>query len=143
MLRKVGAWLLAVLVAYAIGTIAGTQFVLGKLAELGVVVPLGDRLGTTFFDLVGMATSYLPLVAVALAIAFAVAALIIRFRPGWRSFGYPLAGAVAFLVLHLALELAIGFAPVAGVRSTAGLVAQVLAGALGGYVLLRALPASR
>jgi hypothetical protein len=46
-------------------------------------------------------------------------------------------------VLHPALQLAIGFAPVAGVRTTAGLVVQMLAGALGGYVLLRALPAPR
>ncbi|HAR32018.1 MAG TPA: hypothetical protein DCR65_10865 [Gammaproteobacteria bacterium] len=143
MLRKLGAWLLAVVVGYAVGTVAATQFVLAKLGELGVAVPIGDRLGTTVFDLAGMASSYLPLVAVALAIAFPVAALVVRFRPAWRAFGYPLAGAVALLVLHLALQLAIGFAPVAGVRTTAGLVVQMLAGALGGYVLLRALPAPR
>jgi hypothetical protein len=143
MLRKLGAWLLAVLVGYAVGTVAATQFVLAKLGELGVAVPVGDRLSTTLFDLAGMATSYLPLIAVALAIAFPVAALVVRFQPTWRSFGYPLAGAVALLVLHLALQFAIGFTPVAGVRTTAGLIAQMLAGALGGYALLRALPAAR
>jgi len=140
MLRVMGAYLLAVIVGYVAAAAATTQSVMARLAEMGVAVPLADRLLTTLQDVVGMASSYLPIVAVAYAIAFPVAALVLRWRPQWRWFGYPLAGAVAILVVHLALEAAFGFTPVAAVRTTLGLMVQVLCGAVGGWVFLRSLP---
>jgi len=140
MLRVMGAFLLAVIVGYVAAAAATTQSVMARLADMGVEVPLGDRLLTTGQDVVGMASSYLPIIAIAFAIAFPVAALILRWRPQWRWFGYPLAGAVAILVVHLALEATFGFTPVAAVRTTLGLVIQVICGAVGGWVFLRALP---
>lgn len=141
MLRVISAYLLAVMVGYVAAAAATTQSVLARLVELGVTVPLVDRLVTTGQDVLGMATSYLPIIAIAFAIAFPVAALILRWQPRWRWFGYPLAGGVAILVVHLALELTFGFTPVAAVRTLPGLVAQVGCGFLGGWVFLRACPA--
>jgi len=141
MLRIIGAFLLAVLVTYLAAAVAATQSVMSSLADMGVAVPLVDRLVTTGQDLVGMATSFLPIIAVALGIAYPVAALVLRWRPDWRWFGYPLAGGVAILGVHVALELAFGITPVAAARSTLGLTLQALCGALGGWVFLRACPA--
>jgi len=141
MLRIFGAYLLAVLLTYLAAAIAATQSVMSSLADMGVAVPLADRLVTTGQDLVGMAALFLPIIAVALGIAFPVAALVLRWRPDWRWFGYPLAGGAALLGVHVALELAFGITPVAAARSVPGLTVQALCGALGGWVFLRALPA--
>ena len=97
MLRNIGAWLLAVLVTYATAALAATQSVIARLADMGVAVSLADRLRTTSQDLVGMAPMFAPMIAVAFLVAFPVAALVLRWRPHWRWFGYPLAGAVALL----------------------------------------------
>lgn len=140
MLRVIGAYLLAVIVGYVAAAAATTQSVMSSLADMGVAVPLTVRLVTTAQDVMGMTSSYLPIIAVAFAIAFPVAALVLRWRPDWRWFGYPVAGGIAILVVHLALELTFGFSPVAATRTLAGLTVQALCGALGGWVFLRACP---
>jgi hypothetical protein len=141
MLRNIGAWLLAVLVTYATAALAATQSVIARLADMGVAVSLADRLRTTGQDLVGMAPMFAPMIAVAFLVAFPIAALVLRWRPHWRWFGYPLAGGVALLVLHLALEAALNIVPVAVARTVLGLAVQVVCGALGGWVFLRLSPA--
>jgi len=141
MLRIIGAYLLAVVVTYISAAVAATQSVMARLADMGVAVGLGDRLLTTGQDLVGMAPMFLPIIAIAFAIAFPVAALALRWRPDWRWFGYPLAGGVAILMVHVALQAAFNITPVAAARSILGLTFQALCGVLGGWVFLRALPA--
>jgi len=141
MLRVIGAYLLAVILGYVAAAAATTQSVMSSLAGMGVAVSVLDRLVTTGRDIVGMTSSYLPIIAVAFAVAFPVAALVLRWRPDWRWFGYPLAGGVAILVVHLALEFTFGFTPVAAVRTVPGLIVQSLCGVLGGWVFLRACPA--
>jgi hypothetical protein len=142
MLRIIGAYLLAVLATYVAAAVLATQSVLARLADMGVAVSFADRLATTARDLVGMAPMYGPIIAVALILAFPVAALVLRWRPDWRWFGYPLAGGVALLVVHLALEALLNIVPVAAARSALGLAGQVLCGVLGGWVFLRLGPAS-
>jgi hypothetical protein len=108
---------------------------------MGVDVSLGVRLRTTLEDLVGMAPMYAPIIAVAFVVAFPVAALVLRWRPSWRWFGYPLAGGVALLVVHLAMHAAFHITPVAAARTALGLAGQVLAGVVGGWAFLRAIGA--
>ena len=143
MVRTLGAFLAAVLVTYVVAATAATQSVMGRLSDLGAPVTMAVRAESTWHDLLGMATSYLPILAVALLIAFPVAALVVRFMPGWRAVGYPLAGAVAVLAVHIILEQLLMITPVAATRTLAGLGVQVLCGALGGWVFLRCLPARR
>jgi hypothetical protein len=139
MLRALGAYGLAVVVTYVCAAIAATQSVMSRLGDMGVDVDFALRLQTTLQDLSGMVL-YLMLIAVALAIAFPVAALVSRFLPRWRSLGYPLAGGVAILALHFILNQALNITPVPAARTTLGLAVQALAGVLGGYVCLRVLP---
>jgi hypothetical protein len=143
MLRIVAAFVAAVLVTYTSATIAHTQWVMANLADMGVTVTLGDRLGATAHDLAGMAPLYLPMIAAALAVGLLVAGRIIRARPRWRPLGYSLAGGLAVLAIHVVLYQTFSITPIAAARTTAGLTVQALCGALGGWVFRVCLPRRR
>lgn len=143
MVRVLAAYLAAVLVAYGAAATAQTQSVMNHLVAMGMPVTAADRVTATAHDLLGMASVFLPLVAVALAIALPVAAWAIRRLPHWRRIGYPLAGGVALLMIHTLLYQAYGIHGLAASRTTPGLTLQALCGALGGWVFLRALPVRR
>ena len=134
MLRVLAAYLAGVLVTYAAAAMVHTQFVLASLGAMEVEVPPADRLAATLHDLIGMASSYLPIIAVALAVAYPVAALVIRYRPRWRPLGYSLAGGIAVLAIHVVLYQTFSITPIAAARTTAGLTVQALCGALGGWI---------
>lgn len=142
MLRRLIAFVVAVLLASVLAVAASTQFVLAELAAVGVEFSMADRLAMTGHDILGMGVTYLPIMAVALLIGFVVAALVIRYLlPGWQRVGYTLAGFVAVLAI-LGLMLAVfGLMPIAGARSLSGMLAQGLAGAVAGYLFARLLDA--
>jgi hypothetical protein len=134
MLRALAAFVAAVLVAYVCAAVAATQHVISRLRDMGIEVGIGDRLNATLHDLAGMASLYLPILAVGFAIAFPVAAVVIRMAPRWRPIGYPLAGGVAVLAIHLILNQLLDITPIAAARTTLGLTVQALCGALGGWL---------
>jgi hypothetical protein len=136
--RRLGAWLLAVAVAYVLASATATQSVIGSLAGMGVDVQLGVRVQMTLSDILGMANMFLPMVAFALLIAFMTAALLCRWLARWRLPLYAVAGAAALVTIHLILHLAFGLTPIAIARTAGGLMLQGLAGAAGGvcYFLL-------
>jgi hypothetical protein len=134
--KRLLIWLLAVVVTYALATLAATQAVIAELAGMGVVVPLADRAVMSLQDILGMANMFLPMVAFALLVAFMTAALLSRWLSRWRLPLYLLAGAVAVVCIHLGLHLAFGITPVAIARSGFGLLLQALAGAAGGFTYL-------
>jgi hypothetical protein len=134
MLRALAAYVAAVMVAYALAAFAQTQHVMARLADMGIDVSIGDRVGATLHDFVGMAPLYLPMIAVGLAIGFGVAAGVLRVAPRWRSLGYPLAGGLAVLAIHVILNQLLDITPIAAARTTLGLTTQALCGALGGWL---------
>lgn len=139
-LRLILAFLAAVVVTSALAAAASTQFVLAELSRLGIEIGIGDRLTMTGQDVVGMGQTYVPVVAVGFLLAFGVAALVIRYLlPDWTVFGYTLAGFTAILAIILIMIAVFGLVPLAGARSTAGILSQCLAGALGGYLFARIL----
>jgi len=134
--RRLGAWLLAVAVAYVLAAATATQYVIARLSGMGVTLSLAERAAMTGRDIAGMAGMFLPMVAFALLIAFMTAALLCRWLSRWRLPLYLLAGAVAVVCIHLGLHLAFGITPVAIARSNGGLLLQALAGAAGGFTYL-------
>ncbi len=134
MIRKLAAYLLAVIVAYILASITATQSVIARLAELGVEVNFANRLSMTLQDIAGMAGMFLPMIAVAFLVAFMVTALLCRWLGRRPVALYVLAGAVALIAIHLTLNLAVGITPVAIARTMAGLLIQGLAGAVGAYL---------
>jgi hypothetical protein len=137
---RLGAYLVAVAVAYLLATLTATQAVVSRLEGMGVAVPVPERLAMSLRDIAGMAGMFLPMVAFALLAAFLSAALLChRLRHylwSWRPLVYAAAGAVALLTIHLTLNLAFGLHPVAIARTWGGLLLQALAGAAGGLTYL-------
>jgi len=134
-LRILVAFVAAVAITEARAAGASTPCVLAELGELGVSIPLSDRLATTAHDIVGMAAIYTPIIAIGFVIAFAIAALVVRLAlPGWQGIGYSLAGFVAMITALATMIALFDITPIAGARSTAGFLSQGLAGAAGGYV---------
>lgn len=133
------AWFSAVAVAYGLGAVFHTQFVLQRMLALGAPVPAAVRGSATLHDLAGLAATYLPLIALAFALALPVASLVIRILP-LRRFGFGLAGGAALLCVHLLVEHFTGLTLLAGARGWDGLGAQVLAGVLGGLTYAELAP---
>ena len=136
MVRFVFGFVVGVLVAYLIGAAISTQFVLAEVVAMGLPVGWPVRWNATVTDLIGLAGAYLPLIAVACLIGFLVCAVLLRWF-GHRVFMYALAGFCAVIAMHLIMNAVLGMAAFAAVRSTTGLLAQGLAGALGGWVFAR------
>ena len=69
-----------------------------------------------------------------MAIGLSVAVAITKFLPALRAVGLVGAGAVAMLGTHLILERTLDVIPVWAAGSMGGLLAQGLAGGVGGYL---------
>lgn len=132
MLRALKAYVFAVLLTYLLGSVVATQVVLSGIVSMGVGVSLADRLSASLHDVLGLASSYLPLIAIALVLALPVAAGLARLLPQRRALLYLLAGFVALVALHLIMKAVLGVSGIAATRSLAGLLSQGAAGAIGG-----------
>ena len=124
----------AALVAYAIGSVASTQFVLLAHAEVYPIdVTSAERLAMTLYD-VGHMWLYFAIIVIGFLIAFPIAAGLKRLLPGLAGIASPLAGAAAIGSALGLMLLCFGIVPISGARSTLGFATQLLAGAIGGYV---------
>ncbi len=135
--RRIGSFVLAAAVTYVLAVISASLHVAASLESMGAEVGFGTRLEMIAHDLGGMATSFLPMILIGLLVAFAVAALLLRWLPRYRHLLYTLAGAAAVVTIHLALNAAFDITPVAVARSGVGLLVQGLCGAVGGYAYAR------
>jgi MFS family permease len=136
-IRTLLAWAVAVVTAYALATLAATQSVIGRLNGMGIPISLAERLQMSASDQLGMAGLYLPLITVALLLAWPVAGWLGRRSPERRTLLFVFAGATAMLCIHLALNWSFDITLVAVARTPLGLLSQVLAGAAAGYLYAR------
>jgi hypothetical protein len=138
LLRRLGAFVAALVVMALLGSIAHSLFVQdawsssvaaaeGAPGELS----MDHRLAWIAHDLVGLQPLYGILTGIALLIAFLAAGLFARFT-GLRPIVFTVAGAVAIFVLFWAVKANLGTVGVFGARGTYGLAAQIVAGAIAG-----------
>ncbi len=137
MIRKIATFVGAVLATYIVAVVLASNSVVSSVIAMGLPVSFGKRLEVIGHDILGMATSYLPLIAIALLLAFLVAGLLARKRPGLRIAVFVLAGIVAVFCIHVGLKMAFDITPIAAARTTVGLSMQAISGALGGYIFAR------
>ena len=137
MLKTLAAYAGAVTGAFLLGSILATQFILGNVADMGMDVSLGVRLQATLHDIGGLASTYLPLIAVTFLIALLIATGLLKVFPSRPGLLYLLAGGLALVSLHLTMKAVLGLTGVAATRTAAGLLSQGLAGVLGGYIFYR------
>jgi hypothetical protein len=134
LLLRIYGFLAAVVATYTVAVIGYSQINLQNLVDMGIAVDFAMRMQTLQHDLVGMLDLFLPIVIVALLLAFLIGGLIIRRVPHLRTIGYVLAGTMGIYTVIVSLGLMLGTNPIAVTRSAVGLLSQVGAGAVGGLV---------
>ena len=139
MFRWIGGWLAASLATYLVGSALMTQVVLSNVAGFGVTIDLPSRLTMTAADIGGLVTSYLPLIAIAMAVAMLVAGILGRLIPSRRAALVLLAGLAAPPALVAIMSATFGMNPLAGAAGAVGMLLQALAGLAGGLVFMRIL----
>ena len=103
-LRWLASFVLSVVTAYVLASITATQSALSSLSGMGFSVDFQTRLATTAQDIVGMAGTFLPMIAGGLLIAFLVVALLSRWWPQHRGILTIAGGAVALLCIHILMK---------------------------------------
>lgn len=128
-MRRVLAFIAAVVLATLWGSIEQTQSNLANLVALGADIPFALRVKTTLADILGFGPLYAAVVAATFLVSFPIASRL----PGPRAAWFALAG---FVGLIAAIRLIDSLVPppvlIAATRSTIGLIAMTLGGALGG-----------
>ena len=113
-----------------------SQYVVNQLVNVGVVVSLSDRINLTLDDWVGLLPTYGAIIAVALAIAFLVTVQLNKKVQKYSTLLFVFAGIVAFAIVLIAIESIMNIHIIAGARGW-GFYAQLLAGAMGGFVFAK------
>ena len=132
--RNVGGFLAAVIAAYVLGAIFISQGNIASIVAMDFDVSVAQRFESALHDVMHMTNIYLPVIAVSYLIAMPVATYIIKYVPQQRMILYVLAGAVGLVAIHVIMKLLIGFSGIAATRSFVGLLAQAIAGGVGGYL---------
>jgi hypothetical protein len=145
MIRRIAAFVAAVVTMVVLGSLAHSWFVQQAWIEAAAIsgsVPdaqltVTDRLSWMAHDVVGLQPLYGALTAIALLIAFLASGLVARFT-GLRTIVFAVAGAVAIFVMFTVMKSQLGTVGVFGARGTMGLGAQVIAGLVAGLVFAMA-----
>lgn len=130
------AFAAAVTLTAILASLCSTQFVVGGLTALGIEIPLARRIGMSFEDL-GILQSLLPAIAASWLVGFPVAHALAGRIGGNRHAWFAAAGGAALVAELLIIQSVLGVTPIAGARSTAGLLCQGLVGAIGGFLFAR------
>jgi len=140
-IRVIASFVIVAAVTAVLATIAQTQFVISALKRVGAEIGFADRLSMTLADLAGLAPLFGAFIALALAFAFAAAALTGRLLPLPRALIFFTAGAVAIGVMLAAMEqVFFGVQVIAGARFAPGFIAQIACGALAGLLYAKFTP---
>lgn len=129
--RRVANVAIACCITYVLASIAHSYYVVGKIEQLGVSVPLADQLRMMLGDLVGL-YAYSVVIVVGLVIGWAVMALVRRLRKISRWIVYPLGGFLAMGTIMVAVSLLLPVTAIAPARHLPGIAGQCAAGFLGG-----------
>lgn len=132
--RIVPIWLAAVIITTLGMSVVHSLMVQQGLIDLGITIPSDLRLITIGQDFLGLLPTLGAIVALGFAIAFFIASKLYRFAP---PLAYPLAGAVAIAAALGLMKLQFSMSPIAGARTTEGLVLMILTGAIGGIIFAR------
>ena len=135
--RFLGAWLIGASVAYAIGSVSQSVFVMQELSAAGADLSVNIRARVIAHDLKNLAFGgkyiwYGGNLLVAFLIALPSAILVSRFLRLHLGLIAALAGAVAIVTMIEIVDFNSPSTLFAGTRGWAGMLAQVIAGAIGG-----------
>lgn len=148
--RTIAVFLLTVVTATVLVSIANTHVTLQALAGIGAAIPTSVRLEAIQRDLAGFAPTLFVLIFAAFLIALPAAGLVARLiGKGWRRLGFTLAGGAAIAAIMLGITAFYGqvldatITPVASSRELAGLLTLCLGGAAAGFLFATLKPPAR
>lgn len=134
------AYILAVLTTYVIAAGFYTQQVIAKQTAIGMEFTSGQQFNNYLSNITGLWV-YAAMIAIALLVAFIVAAGVKRVLKPLAAIAYPVAGAAAMLVMLILIERQLGGGAgiIGGARDALGISLQCFAGFLGGglFAMLR------
>ena len=134
MIKKLLAFIAATLATYLTAVVCITQFNLAQIIQLGYGISLKVRLDTTLHDVISMLASYLPLVLIALLLAWSFTSFVLSRVVPLSHWLYALAGFTGLIAIHVILNAIFGLSAVAPTRTLFGLVCQGVAGGIGGWL---------
>ncbi len=134
MVRIAGSYLAAVISTYILAAIFISQGNIANVVAMGFEVTGAQRLDAVVHDLAHLSGIYLPVIAASMLISLSVAAMLIKYVPHLRLIGYTLAGITGLIAIHVIIKMALGLSGIAPTRTLVGLLAQGLAGGVGGYL---------
>lgn len=135
--KLIPAFFIAVLVAYLLMSVMGTQYVLADVESYGLVVSLSDRISATVHDLYGLLPAMLIIVSATFLIAFMLAALGVRIAGGGRRYWFLAAGLASLPATMMLIKQTMGIKPFAPAGSTLGMLLIAFCGFAGAYVYVR------
>ena len=139
-LHRLLPWLYASVTGFITASTSHSQFVLSRLTSLGIDIPLRVRVLSTFDDIIGLSLTYLPILAIGLALGFSCAHWLAWKLPHQRKILFALAGFCAVETILLCMYPIMEITLIAGARSWGGLIAQGLSGALAGLIFVATTP---
>ena len=135
--RNVFGFFAAVIAAYVLGAIFISQGNIASIIAMDFDVSVAQRFEAALHDVTHMTNIYLPVIAVSYFVSMPVARFIIKYVPQQRAILYALAGAVGLVAIHLIMKMVLGLTGIAATRTFVGLLAQAIAGGVGGYLFHR------
>lgn len=139
-IRVVLGWVIAVVAAVALGSIAQTQFNLARIQALGQEIGPGTRIAATWHDLLNFTPAYGLLVSIAFAVAWPVAGVLKRWLPDQRALLFTLAGFSAVWFMIAIMNQVLPVTAIGATRSLAGTLVLSLAGGAAGWLYTRIVP---
>lgn len=131
--RILPSFLVSWLLTFTLASLFHSQYVVNQLVNVGVLIGFSDRFRLISDDWLGLLPTYGAIIAIALAIAFFVTGLLRRRYHQYGTLLFVIAGITAFAVVLATIESIMNINIIAGARGW-GFYAQLLAGAIGGYV---------
>lgn len=133
-MRSFAIFLIAVVDTVILTSIVSTQLVLADVTSFGLTVSLGERLQTTFRDLLGVGVPLLLLIGLSFSIAFFIARYAIRKIGGSPTIWYTAAGLSSLPVGIIVIKYFMGGTLLASARTTLGMALIAACSMVGGWV---------
>lgn len=131
-LKRVAAFFSSALICFIIASVFHSIFVLNGLLQLDITISWADRLSMIVSDLIGLLPGYGSIIVIGLLIGYLIIGLLRRFITLPAVLAYAIGGLLSLLAIHLLMYPLMHITLIAGARSEAGLIFQLIAGAIGG-----------
>lgn len=119
---------------FIVASLLHTQSVLYRLTELGIIIPIKQRVHTILEDVMGLAPTYGLIILAGLGISFFVSSLVLKKTKINPIFLYIVAGSVAIATILSVMQPILNVTLLGGARGALGFASQCIAGGLGGML---------